>query len=197
MNTRVCGCIFNPIASLRNSPVSLPLRYTTLPKRMIDLFWEYLFQSLSLVESEYPNCGILVTGDFNRLDISGLLGHFRLKQIVKVPTCKDATLDLILTNMHEHYSAPQAFPFGLSDHDTVMATALHGKHNNNSKKTITKWDLRASSKAAMGRYLNLFDWQLLFAPPDKLRGDMEYIFRGSLYWSRHPNAREGVPHLHS
>ena len=58
-----------------------------------------------MVESEYPNCGILVTGDFNRLDISGLLGHFRLKQIVKVPTRKDATLDLILTNMHEHYSA--------------------------------------------------------------------------------------------
>ena len=46
----------------------------------------------------------------------------------------------------------------------MMATALHGKRNNNSKKTITKRDLRASSKAAMGRYLNLFDWQLLFAP---------------------------------
>ena len=84
---------------------------------------------------------------------------------MKVPTRKDATLDLILTNMHEHYSAPQAFPpFGLSDHNTVMATALHGKRNNNSKKTITKQDLRVSSKAAMGRYLNLFDWQLLFAP---------------------------------
>ena len=128
-------------------------------------FREHLFQSLSLVVSEYPNCGILVTGDFNRLDISGLLGHFRLKKIVKVPTRRDATLDLIMTNMHEHYSAPQAFPpFGLSDHNTVVANALHGKRNNNSKKTITKRDLRDSSKAAMGRYLNLFDWQLLFAP---------------------------------
>ena len=126
---------------------------------------EHLFQSLSLVESEYPNCGILVTGDFNRLDISGLLGHFRLKQIVKVPTRKDATLDLRLMNMHEYYSVPQAFPpFGLSDHNTVMAAALHGKRNNNTKKTIIKRHPRASSKAAMGRYLNLFDWQLLFTP---------------------------------
>ena len=117
------------------------------------------FEKKVFYQSEYPNCGIIVTGYFNRLDISGLLGHFRLKKIVKVPTRKDATLDLILTNMHEHYSAPQAFaPFGLSDHNMVMAPALHGKRNNNSKKTITKRDLRASSKAAMGRYLNLFDW---------------------------------------
>ena len=65
---------------------------------------KHLFQSLTLVESKYPNCRILVTGDFNRLDISGLLRHFRLKQIVKVLTRKDATLDLILTNMHEYYS---------------------------------------------------------------------------------------------
>ena len=127
--------------------------------------WEHLFQSLSLVESEYPNCGILVTGDFNRFDISGLLGYFRLKQIVKVPTRKDATLDFILRNMHEHYSAPQAFPpFGLSHHNTVMATAFHEKRNNNSKKTITKRDQQARSKAALGRYLNLIDWQLLLAP---------------------------------
>ena len=126
---------------------------------------EHLFQSLALVESKFPDSGILVTGDFNRLDISGLLRHFCQKQIVKVPTRKDATLDLILTNMHGHYAAPQAFPpFGLSDHNTVLATAIEKKRNNNSKKTITKRDLRTSSKAALGRYLTLIDWPLLFAP---------------------------------
>ncbi|EDO32635.1 predicted protein [Nematostella vectensis] len=61
---------------------------------------EDLFQSLALVEARYPNCGLLVTGDFNRLNINVLLNHFRLKQIVKVPTRKKATLDLILTNMY-------------------------------------------------------------------------------------------------
>ena len=112
-----------------------------------------------------PNYGILVTGGFNRLDISGLLRHFRLKQIVKVPTWKDATLDLILTNMHGHYAAPQAFPpFGLSEHNPVLAMAIDKKQNNNSKKTIAKRDLRPSSKAALGRYLTLFDWPLLFGP---------------------------------
>ena len=128
-------------------------------------FREHLFQSLTLIESKYPNCVILVTGDFNSLDISGILRHCRLKQIEKVTTRKDATLDWILTNMHEHYAAPHAFtPFGLSDHNTVVATALDGKRDNNTKKTIIKRDLRASSKVAMGRYLNLIDWPLLFAP---------------------------------
>ena len=122
---------------------------------------EHLFQFLTLVESEYPNCGILVIGDFNRLDISGLLRDFRLKHIVKVHTRKDATLDLILTNMHEYYSPPQPFaPFGLSDHNVVVATPLQGKRINNTKKTITKRDLWASSKASIGRFLNRIDWPL-------------------------------------
>ena len=117
------------------------------------------------MESKYPNCGILVTGHFNRLDISGLLRHFRLKQIVKVHTRKDATLDLILTNMHEYYSPLQPFvPFGLSDHNVVVATPLQGKRINSTKKTITKRDLRASSKASMGRFLNRIDWPILFSP---------------------------------
>ena len=34
---------------------------------------EHLFHSLALGESKFPDSGILVTGDFNRLDISGLL----------------------------------------------------------------------------------------------------------------------------
>ena len=124
---------------------------------------EHLFSSLTLMESKYPNCGILVTGVFYRLDISGLLRHFRLKQIVKVRTWKDATLDLILTNMHEYYSPLQPFaPFGLSDHS--VATPLQGKRINNTKKTITKRDLRASTKASMGRFLNRIDWSILFAP---------------------------------
>ena len=83
------------------------------PKSDDRSFREHLFQSLTLVESKYPNCGILVTGDFNRLDIGCLLRHFRLKQIVKEHTRKDATLDLILTNMHYHYSPP---PHNLSRH---------------------------------------------------------------------------------
>ena len=125
----------------------------------------HLFQSLTSVEARYPNCGLLIAGDFNRLDIKDLLNHFRLKQIVKVPTRKDATLDLVLTNMHEYYSSPQTYaPFGLSDHSTVVVTPDNGSRNTNKNKVVTRRDQRASNKTAMGKYLSLIDWQLLFAP---------------------------------
>ena len=58
------------------------------------LLLDHLFYTLTLAESKYPNCGIIVTGDFNRLDVTRLLNHFRLKQIVKIPTRNDVTLDL-------------------------------------------------------------------------------------------------------
>ncbi|XP_073228222.1 uncharacterized protein, partial [Porites lutea] len=52
------------------------------PKVDGPLFRDHLFRSLALTEARSPNCGLLVTGDFNRLNIDGLLNHFRLKQIV-------------------------------------------------------------------------------------------------------------------
>ena len=58
---------------------------------------KHLFQSLTLAESRYPKCGLLITGDFNRLNINGLLNHFRLKQKVKASTRGNAILDLILS----------------------------------------------------------------------------------------------------
>ena len=135
------------------------------PKADGPLFRDHLFRSLALTEARYPNCGLLVTGDFNRLNIDGLLNHFRLKQMVKVSTKKKATLDLILTNMHEYYSPPQAYlPFELSDHNVVVATPMDGKHNINNKKVTMRRDLRTSNKAALGRYLTQINWPLLFTP---------------------------------
>ena len=39
---------------------------------------EHLFQSLTLAKSKYPNCAIIIAGDFNRLDIKTIKKHFRL-----------------------------------------------------------------------------------------------------------------------
>ena len=67
---------------------------------------EYLFQSLQLVESRFPDCALIVAGDFNRLDTKPIERHFRLKQILKIPTRKDTILDRVLTNLHRFYVAP-------------------------------------------------------------------------------------------
>ena len=123
------------------------------------LLLDHLFHTLTLAESKYPNCGIILTGDFNRLDVTRLLNNFRLKQIVKIPTRNDVTLDLILTNMHNYYNSPHGYPgFGLSDHNTIIATGENVLPNANTKKLITVRDTRKSRKLEMGRYLTKIGW---------------------------------------
>ena len=123
---------------------------------------EHLFRSLSLAESKCPNCALIVAGDFNRLGIKSLKKHFRLKQIVKKPTRKDAILDLILTNLHDFYDDPRHFPpFGLSDHNTIAAEP-RTRVSSRSTKYVFKRDMRASRKAEMGRFLSGMDWPSLF-----------------------------------
>ena len=43
---------------------------------------EYLSQCLSSIESRFSNCGLLLVGDFNRLNTKRLQNSFNLKQIV-------------------------------------------------------------------------------------------------------------------
>ena len=83
---------------------------------------EYLFKSLTEIESLNPNCGLLLAGDFNRLDVKSVVRHFKMKQLVHLPTRKDQTLDLIITNLFQYYSSDSLTihpPFGLSDHNVV------------------------------------------------------------------------------
>lgn len=129
-----------------------------------NLLREHLFSSLSRAESRYPNCALIIGGDFNRLDVASIKRHFRLKQIVKKPTRKDATLDLMLTNLHEYYDDPCTFPpFGLSDHSTVVAESKVREEGQNSSKYVLKHDKRESRKAELGRYLSAIDWNLLLS----------------------------------
>ena len=67
----------------------------------------HLFDSTSMTAAEamFPSCGLIITGDFNRLNTGRLQNHFKLKQLVKFPTRGDAVLDLVLTNMSDHFSS--------------------------------------------------------------------------------------------
>ena len=50
-----------------------------------------------------PNAAIIITGDFNRLNVKQIIDQFRLKQLVKFPTRGNRTLDLTLTNLGKFY----------------------------------------------------------------------------------------------
>ena len=73
---------------------------------------EYLSTSLTWVY--FPGCGIILAGDFNRLDIKNICINFGLKQIVTVPTRRENTLDLVLTNLHPFYQTDPLPPIHLS-----------------------------------------------------------------------------------
>ena len=73
------------------------------------------------IRGQYPDCGIVVLGDFNNLDISYFCNQQRLIQVIDKPTRGDSILDLIVTNLSQFYSSPQCkAPLGSSDHSTVF-----------------------------------------------------------------------------
>ena len=145
----LCCCTDHEILWVHLRPARLPRGFSCLivavlyhpPGADINIC-EHLFNSLAEAESIYPNCALIVAGDFNRLDVTRLKRHFHLKQIVKAPTRKDVILDLVLTNLHNHYDKPQTFPpFGLSDHNTISISPLARKPGTASDKFILKRDL--------------------------------------------------------
>ena len=84
-----------------------------------------LISSLDSVLDKNPNAGIFLVGDFNRFNFRILSNNFNLRQLVKAPTRGSATLDLILTNLFEHYSKPDILAgIGLSDHKSIFIRPL-------------------------------------------------------------------------
>ena len=69
---------------------------------------------MEYIEENYTNYGIILLGDFNKLDFKGDAKCFQLKPIVKFPTRGSNTLDQIFTNLQEYYCSPvPGPPFGL------------------------------------------------------------------------------------
>ncbi|XP_068707894.1 uncharacterized protein [Montipora foliosa] len=131
---------------------------------------DYLKSTLTTIEGLYPGCGILLTGDFNRLNISRLLLQFKLKQLVRVPTRGDSMLDLIITNMPQLYNKNQVLtfpPFGLSDHNVVLLPPTsRPSRDTSSRRTMTRRDTRPSRKLELGRFLSSIDWSVLNSSAD-------------------------------
>ena len=96
----------------------------------------YLINTLPEMESSIPDAAIILARDFNRLNIAKVTTQFHLKQLVKLPTRRERTLDLILTNLNKFYQDPTKDPpFGISDHNTVSITPRNRKKSYNEKKS--------------------------------------------------------------
>ena len=116
----------------------------------------------------------IIAGDFNRTDISEILHSYgALKQICSVPTRKNATLEIILTDLGHLFHPPTSLPplevdMGKkgedADHNIVI---LAPKSNDQyyvkrKKKTITIRPLPASSILEFGKLIVNHTWPEVF-----------------------------------
>ena len=125
------------------------------------IFTEHLISSLDAALNKYPNAGIMMVGDFNRLNYRYINNHFNLRQTVKNPTRGDAILDLIFTNLFHHYNTPEILPgIGLSDHNSLIIRPLTRTHKTKAETTFRR-NVKPSMKSGFGRWLASTDWSFL------------------------------------
>ena len=132
---------------------------------------EHIISTIHQLRAEYNNevhfiCG----GDFNRLDVSDILDSYgALKQIVSVKTRKDATLEIILTDLHTLFHPPTTLPplqvdsdkIGRdSDHDmVVLAPVCNTDYRmQRKKKTVVTRPLPDSQMVKFEQSVMFYDW---------------------------------------
>ena len=106
--------------------------------------------------NKYPNAGIMLVGDFNRLNYRYISNHFNLRQTVKNPTRGAAILDLIFTNLFHHYNTPQILPgIGLSDHNSLLIRPLRRTHKT-KVESIFKKECKAKHEVLFWKMVSIY-----------------------------------------
>ncbi|XP_028394410.1 uncharacterized protein LOC114518590 [Dendronephthya gigantea] len=123
---------------------------------------EYLSECLTTLEGDFPNCGIILTGDFNQFNTSPIARQFKFKQLIKFPTRGNNTLDKILTNLHSFYKDANCLsPFGLLDHCTITIFPKERIKTKSERIKVLVRDRRPSKKEQLGRFLSGVNWSSL------------------------------------
>ena len=126
-------------------------------------FIQSLVASLDDIFTSHPGAGIIISGDFNRLNIAPLLNAHRLKQVVNLPTRNDATLDKIVTNMASLYKPVELVsPVGLSDHNGVSwRPRRHQIQKNEVRRRVVR-PVRESGIRSFGDWITHKDWTSMY-----------------------------------
>ena len=147
----ICGVVYFPEA-----PAQVQRDRTT-----------YIIETLDSVKTSYPDCGVVLLGDFNTQDISDMLANHNLKQVVTRPTRGNSILDLILTDFSEHYSEPiVSAHLGSSDHGSVHWNSLSINQLSSQRakrKRISMRRFPQSAISAFGRWACSHRWFIKFS----------------------------------
>ena len=116
----------------------------------------------------YSSPLFVVMGDFNDLKVDEICDACKLKQVVKIPTRKQATLDLILTNENNIlYNDPVTLPsIGGSDHLCLLYEPILYENSRTSKKKVFIRKFRKSAIIEFGSWITNFKWTELLMITD-------------------------------
>lgn len=125
---------------------------------------DHIITCIDIMVRRHPECGVIVTGDFNQLHDNFMKTHYRFVQVVNVVTRGQAILDKIWTNMEEVYTSPVTISeLGSSDHNMVL---LKPKCNRLvDTGCVTRLTVRCmgpNEKAAFAMALSAIKWEPLF-----------------------------------
>ena len=125
---------------------------------------EHIITSIDAVIRKHPDCGIIVTGDFNQLNDNFLKTHYRFVQIVNVDTRGNAVLDKIWTNIDKVYMSPVTISeLGTSDHSMVLLKPSSSLPcSTGSVMRVTIWAMGENEKALCHRALSAVSWEPMF-----------------------------------
>ena len=126
---------------------------------------DYLTECLDKLLQVTPSAGILLAGDFNHLDLSGLCRGFSLCKLVHAPTRGLHVLDQIFTNMPELFDPVKHLPpLGRSDHQCLL---VQPKLQVKLKATAREIRIMKSGNLAdLTIKLNQENWDEVFSAPD-------------------------------
>ena len=129
------------------------------------LMLNHIQDTLDLMRVQYPDAGICIMGDMNKLDVSQLCRNNNLVQVVDKPTRGNSILDKIVTNFAQFYSTPLIeTPIGMSDHSTVawFPKSNHSIKHTNATITKTVRPIKDSGIRSFGSWISSHDWREVY-----------------------------------
>ena len=134
----------------------------------------HIIDTICTLRAKYDNeVNFLIGGDFNRTEVTDILDCYgALHQIISVPTRNEATLEIILTDLHTLFHPPTTLPplqvdsgkdGSDSDHETVVFAP---KDNSQYRATLKKKTIKTRPLPQSG--VLKFDYDLMTYPWDEV-----------------------------
>ncbi|XP_072021915.1 uncharacterized protein [Amphiura filiformis] len=124
----------------------------------------HLLHGFDYIRTQYPQAGVTLFGDINRLDTTQICSGNGLTQVVNKPTRKDAILDKIITTMNRYYKEPEIYsPVGTSDHSSVLWTPLNSLPSKaNTTRSRVVRPMKDSNMREFGIWIGERNWSEVY-----------------------------------